>query len=118
MYFTCAGTTEDQPNQARTRICLATSSDGINWLRHPENPVLEPSEAGAWDSLGLETPFVLVDESGFKLYHIGYDGEDGDQWLGGEGITLGSIGLALSGDGVHFGRSGPDPVLTPSQGKG
>jgi predicted GH43/DUF377 family glycosyl hydrolase len=45
------------------QVGLATSSDGItNWIKHPANPVLRPSQSG-WDGGGIEVgnPILLGD---------------------------------------------------------
>ncbi len=118
LYYTCAGISETLPDEVRTRICLATSIDGITFVRYPDNPVLDLAAAGAWDSYNVETAFVLDDGEDIKLYYMGYDTEDAKAWLNGNGITLGSIGLAISDDGINFTRQGPDPVLEPSPGEG
>ena len=117
LYYTCVGLLDANAQEIRNRLCLATSNDGINFTRHPANPILDVGPPGAWDSLGLETPFVL-DGNPITLFYNAADTSDPAGWLAGTGITLGSIGMATSSDGIHFQRAGPDPVLAPSAGQG
>ena len=95
MYYTCAGTLERREG-VRTRICLATSEDGIEFTLHPASPVLEGGPPGAWDSLQVETVFVLVDGDEFKMYYNGYNTEDPDEFLTDNTKHMGAIGLAVS----------------------
>ncbi|MCG8375477.1 MAG: hypothetical protein MI702_03255, partial [Chlorobiales bacterium] len=106
----------DRSGKVHTRICLATSSDGINFVRHPDNPVLDIGPQESWDSLNVETAFVIYDNDHFKLYYMGADTEDGEEFISGKKITLGAIGLATSTDGIHFTRYSKKPVLWPSSG--
>ncbi|MDE2312523.1 MAG: hypothetical protein KGJ93_05600 [Patescibacteria group bacterium] len=48
-------------------IGLATSTDGINWTRNPNNPVLVPGSKGSWDDLRVLAPDVLVEPDGSLL---------------------------------------------------
>ncbi len=49
------------------RIGYATSPDGINWTKHPGNPVLSEGAEESWDEWGLGGPSVVT-ENGF--YHM------------------------------------------------
>jgi len=52
----------------------------------------------------LDTPDWLKDSSGYKMYYFGNIQN---------GAAGGCIGLATSPDGIHWTRSGPQPVLSP-----
>jgi len=55
-------------DENRAQIGLARSRDGItNWQRHPDNPIIFPTE-GAWDADACYKPFAM------------FDGES-DRWL-------------------------------------
>lgn len=42
-----------------TGIGVAKSPDGIGgWQRHPENPIIRPGPAGAWDDCNVYKPFI------------------------------------------------------------
>lgn len=120
LYYTCIGVTQEEIDSAApldptpiSRICVATSDDGIKFTRHPNNPILDLSESG-WDSYALETPFVMKVADTYWLYYNGKDTEDIQHVIDGDKITLGSIGLAISSDGITFTRIETNPILEPS----
>lgn len=88
------------------RILAARSMDGgLSWQRENGGlPVLDTGPEGAWDALLLDTPEVVRDESGYRLYYYGASSHDS---------SGAAIGLAVSGDGLHFERRGGGPVLRP-----
>jgi len=72
----------------------ATSDDGINWIKDPENPVLEKGESGSWDDVRVYIPEVVHDGNKFHMWYVGagtdeYPGyatsEDGSNWTKIEG---------------------------------
>lgn len=85
---------------ATFQIGLATSADGINWTRHPSNPVLSPGAGGSWDDAAVMAACVW--KEGDNWYML-YGGEQAD------GAT--DIGLATSSDGVNWTKSGSNPVM-------
>jgi len=56
-------------------IGYATSSDGINWVKHPSNPVLDPGQDN-WNNVYMHGPFILYEDSLYKmwLHTVGDDG--------------------------------------------
>lgn len=62
-----SGYLEPLGSDTRISIGLATSSDGVEWTRHPTNPVLEPDVAGSWDDLRILSSEVLVEADGSLL---------------------------------------------------
>jgi predicted GH43/DUF377 family glycosyl hydrolase/predicted esterase len=71
-------------------IGYATSTDGINWTKHP-NPVFLPGTSTDWDYVNVGRLTVI---------------NDGDQYLmwyaTGNGMTHYQIGLATSVDGINW----------------
>ena len=57
------------------RIGYATSSNGTNWERAPDNPIVDLGPEGAWDSKVASEPFALFDGHTYWLWHSGYDGD-------------------------------------------
>jgi predicted GH43/DUF377 family glycosyl hydrolase len=51
------------------QIGLATSSDGINWSKHPANPVLKPSLPGHWDDYYVEEGRVIVMDDTLYMWY-------------------------------------------------
>ena len=70
------------------RIGYATSPDGADWKRFPNNPILTPGPQGSWDSAGVEQPSVVQIGSSFMLFYDGYSPQQGQR-----------IGVAMSPQG-------------------
>lgn len=80
-------------------IGLATSTDGLYFEDHPDNPVLTGTmEAEDFDKRGVAHPSVVQRDGVFELWYASG--------------TL-EIGYALSIDGVEWTRSCSNPVLSP-----
>lgn len=100
------------------RIGHATSEDGLTWMREAE-PVFAPA-AGAWDSHVTSHSEVIRDPcSGWHLFYHAFGAREQSicdaSPIGCVGYTPGSIGHAVSSDGVTWEH--PDmPVLTPREG--
>jgi predicted GH43/DUF377 family glycosyl hydrolase len=87
-------------------IGLATSSDGIHWVKDTlNNPVLVAGSSGAWDPHGVGECSVVYD-SASRLYHMFYDGNELDYFQETSGI-----GYASSADGIHWTKYAGNPVL-------
>lgn len=85
----------------------ATSTNGIDWTDYPGNPVLDVGVPGTWDDRVHDTPCVLRDSSGYKMWFTGAD-HIGFPWI--DSLTL-VFGYAYSDDGINWTKH-PDPVLT------
>ena len=81
------------------RIGYATSSDGIVWVKHPDNPVLNLGASGAWDDRYVGSPTVLFDGIEYKMW---YTGDDGSNYR---------IGYATSTDGIVWEKHPDNPAL-------
>lgn len=84
-----------QSNSGPGHIGLATSTDGINWIKYP-NPVLFGTSG--WEYQIAVTDLIKVE----NIYYLFYSGN-------------GKIGLATSANGVDWIRSSSNPVLVPTQ---
>lgn len=88
------------------RINAAYSTDGTSWTKHVENPVLDIGTPGSWDDYFLDTPEIIQDSTGFKLYYFGDTDND----------PIGSaFGVATSTDLINWTRSDLNPILSPGQ---
>lgn len=78
------------------QIGHVTSTDGLNWVKDPQNPVLGPGKPGEWDDGGVWDPYVIYEDGLFKM------------WYGGERIGHKSFqcGYAVSTDGRNFVKKG------------
>jgi predicted GH43/DUF377 family glycosyl hydrolase len=85
--------------RGRTRIGLAVSGDARQWGKHPE-PVLDFGAPGSWDEAGLGDPYVIRCGVVFYLFYLGQNRHG-----------LQRLGVARSEDGVHWQKSGSNPIL-------
>jgi parallel beta-helix repeat protein len=83
------------------RIGYATSPDGLNWTKHPGNPVLGVGSGSVWDSEGFESPFVVKEDGIYKMWYGGRGASD-DYWR---------TGYATSTDGVSWTKYPKNPVI-------
>ncbi|MDP6418963.1 MAG: FlgD immunoglobulin-like domain containing protein [Candidatus Krumholzibacteria bacterium] len=83
--------------------CIAFSPDGINWDKHPGNPIISP-EPGTWYDRAAGTPRLLADPDGSTL-HLFFTG-----------TKIGTLRCARTGHAVSFDQGmtwtvDPLPVL-------
>lgn len=71
MVYEGAGTTSAYPGD----ICLATSTDGVNWIKDANNPILTHNSTG-WESVNIGTPSLYKEGSTWYLFYHGYNGSD------------------------------------------
>lgn len=85
----------------KTRIGLARSGDGRNWVKHPK-PVIGYGPRGAWDeiSLGDADVYRLGAKGSFFLFYLGEDRARRQR-----------LGVAMSDDGVKWTKLRSNPVL-------
>lgn len=81
------------------RIGIATSSDGLQWIKSPTNPIVGLGPT-AFDSIAASGPRVTRADS---LYFMCYSGFDGSRH---------EVGLATSVDGLVWTKYAGNPVLT------
>ena len=77
----------------------ATSPDGLEWTRYPDNPVMSPGLPGSPDANHVYPPYVLLDGSQFRMW---YSAHDFEEW---------SINYATSEDGVTWERYAGNPLM-------
>lgn len=87
-------------------VGLARSAAGGPYIKEPQNPVLTAGSLGEFDDRGTTDPEVLYDDVR-GLYRLWYKGESIRDTGGG-----GSIGYAISLDGVKWFKYPGNPVLT------
>ena len=86
------------------RIGYATSTDGITWTKHENNPVLELEEISNWNCDAVSSPVVIFDGTMYKMWYAGHN-SSGSQ-----------IGYATSPDGINWTKYNNNPVLKPDAG--
>jgi predicted GH43/DUF377 family glycosyl hydrolase len=95
------------PYDWRIRIGYATSSDGVSWIKHPNNPVLDVGAPGSWDDMWVAVPAVIKRNNRFEMFYSALSEAD---IATGRYDTI-RIGYATSYDGVNWTKY-PEPVLT------
>ena len=105
MWYTCGGFNYPTDTILRSRLCYATSLDGINWLKYSGNPILDVSYTGGWDSLGVETATVIIDTTApiTERYKMWYAGQYFNSYRY-------DIGYAYSSDGITWTKHS-DPIM-------
>jgi predicted GH43/DUF377 family glycosyl hydrolase len=98
MYYGCAA--------RGGSACLATSRDGFEWERHPDNPVLTKTTR-SWDNRGAGGQHTVIKQDGrYTMLYKGY-GSEAPGWT--------FYGVAESEDGVHWTKLGkavsPNPRI-------
>jgi len=84
----------------REAIGYATSTDGINWTKYSDQPVLDKGPTGSWDDTKIFGPSVFFDGS---LFHMWYSG--------GSTGTIRHTGYATSPDGYTWTKYANNPVM-------
>jgi hypothetical protein len=84
-------------------IGTAASWNGVDWTRHPWNPVLRRGPTQAFDRDDASVACVAYD-SQLAIFHLWYEGSNG---TGGSGTSLGH---ATSTDGVFWTRDLQNPI--------
>lgn len=67
-------------------ICLATSSDGINWEKYAGNPILKADKS--WEGSAIAVPSVIYENGQFKMIYQNYN--------------TSAFGMAFSADGINW----------------
>jgi beta-1,2-mannobiose phosphorylase / 1,2-beta-oligomannan phosphorylase len=88
-------------------VGYATSTDGLHWTKHPENPVLRADPNCPWEQ-HLVTACQVVEQGGWHLmFYIGF-----------RDVHHAQIGLARSRDGITGWQRHPaNPIVRPAPGQ-
>lgn len=98
MWYAAAG------NDMKARICYAYSLDGVQWIKN-DSPVIDVGNPGTWDCGWLDTPEIVRDASGYKMF---YYGDTTQQFA----AISSAMGMAYSTDGIHWTKHPGNPVFT------
>lgn len=87
-------------------IGYATSPDGVNWSKHPDNPIFKPDSRFTWEQDKVTACQVLKHGSWHLMFYIGF-----------RDIHHSQIGVARSRDGVTGWQRNPaNPIISPTEG--
>jgi len=84
---------------ATSGIGLAESTDGINFTKHPNNPLLSPVP-GTWESKLWKMHVLKIADNDFRMWYGGVDADE-----------KGRIGYATSPDGITWTKYAENPIL-------
>jgi predicted GH43/DUF377 family glycosyl hydrolase len=85
----------------------ATSKDGLNWVKHGDDPVFKPEPGLAWEEDRVTACQVIRQGDGYLMFYIGFRDKDHAQ-----------IGVARSKDGMTGWQRHPaNPIIRPGEGK-
>jgi predicted GH43/DUF377 family glycosyl hydrolase len=93
-----------QTGRGVQRLGVARSLDGVHWQKFLENPILEVGPPGSFDEQGLGEPAVFYSGSEFFMIYTGRDKRENRR-----------LGVARSGDGVHWRRAPLPETLAGGQ---
>lgn len=84
-------------------IGYATSTDGLNWSKHPTNPIFLALPQNSWEKHKVTACQVIYYAGWYTMFYIGFADEQRAQ-----------IGLARSRDGITaWQRHSSNPILSP-----
>ena len=98
-----SGGAQYEPNA----IGHATSKDGMNWVKDPDNPIFRPDPRCDWEKQRVGGMQVVPHGDWFYAFYIGYRDIDHAQ-----------IGLARSRDGLHHWERCPSNPIIRATGEG
>ena len=91
-------------------IGLATSTDGIEWVKYEGNPLLELGDEGRWDDKSVRVASVIYDQSQYKMWYTGSDSIYSED-LEFPQLAHWRVGYATSPDGISWTKYEENPVL-------
>jgi hypothetical protein len=86
-------------------IGLATSTDGINWTKHPSNPIISIGQPGSWEDWYVRPSLPIYI---YGTWYMWYYGDN-------TGLVM-QCGLATSKDLITWTKSPLNPVITNTSG--
>jgi len=89
-------------NTGQSKIRMATSDDGINWIKSP-NPVLEGTNP--WEEAGISDPSVIYHDGKYRMFYGGIGNP-----------SFWQIGYAESTDGINWEKPFSNPLSLPHLG--
>lgn len=87
-------------------IGYATSKDGVNWEKHPDNPIFQCDENNEWEQNRVGGCMIIKRENDYLMFYIGY-----------KDMYFAQIGMARSKDGItNWERYENNPIIFPGTG--
>jgi len=99
-------------------IGYATSTDGINWTKFADNPILEQGNVGEWDYQRVQHPYVIKQNNVYKMWYSGMDNDANNTQRIGYATSYIPPGLVayypFNGNANDESGNGNDGTLLPS----
>lgn len=83
-------------------IGYAWSLDGINWNKHPSNPIFTSYDSPNWDQASVADPHVIRKGGQYHMFYAGLNSWANENF---------KMGYAISNDGINWTRPVSSPVL-------
>ncbi len=108
MWYSTYYSGSDKSRRDRPRMTgFATSTDGVHWTKHKDNPIFLTGEPGQWDDYSAFQPTVFRQDG---YFHMIYTGSHGSSEKDGTSYRW---GYAWSKDGIHWTKSPDNPIFLP-----
>ncbi len=88
-------------NNGKLSVGLAFSSDGINWTRYQDNPIIFPTLP--WEENGTYFSSIIYENGTYKMVYTNSN------------MSLGAFGSAISLDGINWEKVGSNPFFTSEE---
>lgn len=75
----------------------------VAFVPYTSNPVFKAAAQDAWDKKIRERGFILYEDSVYKMWYTGYNGDD---------TVVKHLGYATSRDGIHWERYAGNPIFS------
>ena len=87
-------------------IGYATSKDGLNWEKYPNNPVFKNDPGNEWEQAKVTACHVIKEKNEYLMFYIGF-----------RDIDYAQIGIAESKNGIdNWQRHPQNPIVRPGAG--
>jgi hypothetical protein len=90
-------------------IGYATSPDGINWTKDPDNPIFHVSDGISWSDNRTYTPWVLYDAASFSGHGDAYPYK---MWFSGKNTINGTYSIGYAYISHILANAGTDQTIT------
>lgn len=103
MWYASVDLTGDgQPTDFTGNIGYAWSLDGINWTKHPNNPIFTSYNSPSWDQSSVADPHVIYNDNKYHMFYAGLNDWTYENF---------KMGYAVSNDGINWTRPTSSPIL-------
>ena len=104
MWYAAIDTIPDnQPTDYHINIGYAWSLDGVQWVKYPDNPIINTGDYGDWEFAYIQDPCVIKKNNLYYMWYAGFSDYD----VGGA-----QIGYAYSTDGINWVQSDNNPIFS------